>query len=275
VNENLWNVMQLNVSCCCFGTAERVALLAKTHSLEEFIMKKLMLMCLVFVCMASAASAIVVDIYPNLTADSPLARMGSVMEVIGSIHAKQGKSVTSNELVHVGDQYIGFTWDVGVVKFALADNGVTSSSVITGARMGLYMYKSGPGYFKIDQYDADNSGPILMSDWGPAGSTPTAAVTQVGGVHQSVVDGYMWFDLTAAVQADAAAGKTYSSYLISPCEPDGSVFAYNPATEINMAVIFDGWGEEQWLPQLEIIPEPATMGLLMLGSLFILRKKKA
>jgi hypothetical protein len=237
-------------------------------------MKKLMCFVVMF-CFASAVMAEVVTIVPPQTTPG---KIGALQEVyaygvgiqLTSFSAVHTGSYPDTAIMTLGDYYGGFAATAGVIKFDLTSAGINSSTVISNAYLKGYGFSSSTDvYVKVQKYAGDNTTDLSLADL-------TAAMEEVG-VFLAPKDDNFSYDITAAVAADIAAGKTYSSYFLTAVEDaSGTMMDGIGTPEFYYSVIYDGWGSDQYYPRLDVtvIPEPATMALLALGGLLI-RKKNA
>ncbi|OHB53904.1 MAG: hypothetical protein A2Y12_09420 [Planctomycetes bacterium GWF2_42_9] len=232
-------------------------------------MKKTVTVLVAVACLSSIVLADMVTIVPPQTSPGKIGDLCQVQygwRPYSSVHTG---SYPGTELMQIGDVYAGWAANVSVVKFDLGSAGIDSSKTISSALFKGYMYSSAGGtWIKIQKYTANNSTDL-------SGDDMTASVEDVAIVY-GIRDGNFSYDLTSAVAADAAAGKTYSSFRLSIVK-DETGFPWDSwvgAPEYYYSAIFDGWGEAQYLPRLEVtyVPEPATMALLLIGGAF-LRKR--
>ena len=190
----------------------------------------------------------------------------------------------------IGDHIGGANhYSDAVTKFNLAAAAIPAGSTINSVTLKGYYHEngnwdgSGNTYMRIEKYTSNNGTvPITLAD-----SPDTAATSYVttlafglGETQYSIVDAA----LTAAVAADFAAGNTHTSFTWQASDPAGNALANGgvgnyPYGDIYM-IGFPLW---EWAPSYDIpalvidytVPEPATMTLLALGSVALLKRKKA
>lgn len=205
-----------------------------------------------------------------------------------------------NSWMFVGDHLHGAShMSDGITKFDLSvlpALGAGESFVINGVTLEGYYdatgsYDSGGGdnnvYVRLEKYTFDNSSiPILLAD--APDNAATAYVTTL--VFDSGQTQYYFNDpaVLAGVAADIAAGYAYTGLTWQIARPDGTAIpnggepsGTDPTKSEIYRIGFPGW---EWGALLDspalvidytIIPEPATMALLALGSALLLKRKKA
>ena len=266
-------------------------------------MKKLMLFSMLLAMMATPVMAITVDKTWN--------NAGWASTLVDA-YPGYGTQIGVNALFPIGNNNEcpyshGSVFKFGVPGFQADVTNATIRSHMVGYADGASGY--GKIYWKLQHYLEDNVGDVHGRDGiltfteqhGPGGDLPEwnpandITVETIGGLRSMDVGtwGYYEFDVTSYVAADALAGFTNSSYRMVPCDSNGDTYpaenylaeGYPTPYEIVITTVNVPWAYKntyglEWADPFPTymrytIPEPATITLLMLGSMLVLKRKKA
>ena len=240
-------------------------------------MKKLMLMCLVFMFVATSAYGVISRyevIRSGTTAGNTFA---------GINYTDNGQMNVTGSWLMIGDLLSGANhFSDGVTKFDI-DDAISPTDTILNAYIEGYFHVNSGGaghvYISLQDYDSGDN-PGVGVDYNTdspnvVGTTPFAILDFDGGEKN------YQFDVTANIAAHVAAGADWASYAWQVSDAAGNVKANGAEVPpIYNAIGFCNW---DWDPAglldspalvIEWVPEPATMVLLALGGLVACRKRK-
>lgn len=216
------------------------------------------------------------------------------MGAVAVLHADLGKSgtlvsaadgygntlpaITYGYLAFFGDSTSdAFDYDLGVVKFALP-GGLQPTDTINSATYSLPLYNYASSststvYVKVQRYANDNNTGLMSTDHPDNATLIDVGVTSITNTGSG---GPFLIDLTSAVAADVAAGKTYTSYLLSAvADSSGTpITANGPQGDIYYGGLADPQYGEALTINYTAVPEPASLALLDIGALAMIRRRK-
>ena len=240
-------------------------------------MKKLMLMCLVFMFVATAA-------YGTISRYECV-RTGTAAgnTFAGLNYTDDGTINVTGSWLMIGDLLSGANhYTDGVTKFDIPDEIPSTATIISAHIEGYFHVNSGGSghvYMSLRDYDAgENAGPGIdyYTDSPNVVATTQVALLDFDGGEKN----YFW-DITADIAAKVAAGYDWASYAWQAANPPGVIIPNGGEfPPVYQAIGFCNW---DWDPAgrldspalvIEWVPEPATMVLLALGGLAVCRKRK-
>jgi hypothetical protein len=175
-------------------------------------------------------------------------KIGTLLEAKDGYYSVS-TTATGDYISYSGDRYGGFTYDLGVVKFEIASQ-LGSSYVIDSAYINGYCFAISGVYVKIQRYVEDNTTAL-----GEADHPDNATLADVATV--SLSSGLFSLDVTDAVAADVAAGKTYSSFLLTVVK-DAQGTSLNGTPEYFYMCIHEGWSDATE-PHLDVVVDPLVV----------------
>jgi len=226
-------------------------------------MKKCVVTVLLIMCLSLAASAATVSVLTVGDRDG---------------YAGAGGAVVANNtaMFYVGDPHpTNIYYDYGVVKYDLPAElaGQTIVNATVNLRVIQHVGNSdGVVYVLLQKYTFDNTTAVNAAD------CTTTSVQNIG-LYVAHPGEFMAWDVTSALQSDVNNGYDYSAYRASAVasQTDWTPVAMTGAYYVNCAAA-ELTGTYPWPglePRLDVeyIPEPATISLLTLGSLWLIRRK--
>lgn len=137
-----------------------------------------------------------------------------------------------------------------VFEFNLSPlNGSTAN--LTSAVLNLYFTSAGNGTVPLKYFGAGDG---VINYYEGAG-------TVVSSLNASQMSGWQQFDVTAQIIDAVSKGYSYAGFAVYPD---------NYGDRINVAASESG----SLAPSITVVPEPATMGLLAMGAMALVRRKK-
>lgn len=231
----------------------------------------------VFAALVMCAGCAEVALGASVVLHADLGKSGTLVSAADG-YGNTLPAMTYGYLAFFGDSTTGsFDYDLAVLKFALPGT-LSPTDTINSATYSLPMYNyvssaTNTIYVKVQRYASDNNTGLMSTDH-PDNATlvdvGVASITNTGS------GGPFLIDLTSAVAADVAAGKTYTSYLLS-------AVADSLGTPITAGgsqgdVYYGGFADPQYGEALTIdytaVPEPGALTLLGLGAMGLFARKR-
>jgi len=180
----------------------------------------------------------------------------------------------NTSMFYIGDPHPSAAYfDYGVVKYALP-TALTGQTILNASvNIRVIAQLEGDVYILLQKYTFDNNTAVnIPNDY------TTNQVQNIGVF--TATGGWMTWDVTSALQSDVNNGYQYSSYRASavvspidltPVAIEGAYYVRAAAAELTKD--YPTWTGLEPRLDVEYVPEPATMSLLALGSLWLIRRK--
>jgi len=176
----------------------------------------------------------------------------------------------------------------GVMKFPLASISDFSAVQVSEATLRMWLLWAGDArgdngvYVQLQHYTYDNTAVFSTG----SGDASTAAVENVGspvlmrtwsGTPQEGFGTLKTWDVTSYVKADRLASYTNTAFRLLATDADGNpvnVGNHGAFFYSQESVYFGGsYTPTDMYARIDVVPEPGTIGLLLLGSSFLFRRR--